>query len=338
MSFDNQKLENLAVVVFDASAVTGTVSTDDSLGNKAFTSRGVRYIDPKKLNPFTAIRQSTHAELLRIGTRFLSGYAVPLTMADKASEILAEKQSKWEAEANNLVQNFDTYVEQWKHDKEEVRGYSYLFPDSSWIARRIGFEWTMFHIEPRESGIPGMSKMIGRMPAQVLSEIVQDVKNSWTPSAQKMDNRTRGILERVMGKLGAMSFLNPELGLMADKIKAVLTMLPESGIFNQAEMVTASVVLGMLSSERSAHELLTLNPSVLDCIAVPEKVAPAANFVFESEEPVTEVVAPVVKTEAVTEDDFSNLIAEAMESTVPQNETSPEKSAEVEDEFVFSFG
>lgn len=285
-----QTISNIAVVVFDANAITGTVSTDDGRG-EAFTSRGVRYISPKALNQFAAIRQSVHTELLRVGTRFLSGYAVPADNADAVAEIMARKQTLWNQAANDFLNDYQGMVSAWVQDHPEVEAYRNLFPEIGWVRNRIGFEWTMFQVEPKGLGTQGMTEMIGRLPSQVIGEIVQDVRSSWNPGAQKMNAKTRGILKRVAEKLTSLSFLGSELGHMANKVSQVLEMLPVEGQFTPAEMATASVVLAMLSSERSAQDLLTLDPATLQGLISPPVVASSALVFDETEAPQTQPAA-----------------------------------------------
>lgn len=295
-----QTISNIAVVVFDANAITGTVSTDEGRG-EAFTSRGVRYISPKALNQFAAIRQATHTELLRVGTRFLSGYAVPADKSDVVADIMARKQALWDQAAKDFLGDYQSMVAEWVRDHPEVEGYQGLFPQIDWVRNRIDFEWTMFQVEPKGMGSQGMSQMIGRLPAQVIDEIVQDVRSSWNPSAQKMNAKTRGILKRVADKLASLSFLGGELGQMASKVSQVLDMLPVEGQFSPSEMATASVVLAMLSSERSAQDLLTLDPNSLQGLIAPAP-APASSFVFDEAEAVQSpktVAEKIVESEKV---------------------------------------
>ena len=274
---------DIVVVTFDARAITGTVSTEDN--DSAFTSRGVRYVDPKSLNSFAAIRQAAHTALLRLGTRFLSGYAISAEKADLAAEIMNKKKSQWEEAAQKFLGGYYELVEEWVKAHPEVQPFRSLFPDIGWVKGRIGFEWTMFSIEPRGLGEQGMRQMIGRLPAQIIAEIVQDVRSSWDPSARKMTAKTRGILKRVTEKLSSLSFLGGQLGQMAAKLQRVLEMLPTEGQFSPSEMATASMVLAMLSSEDSAQNLLTLDPDRLGGLETQSASAAAPSFTFE-EEPV----------------------------------------------------
>lgn len=280
----------IAVCSFDANAITGTVSAEDGLGD-VFTSRGVRYLNPKKLNGFAAIRQATHNALLRIGTRFLNGYAVAEERANEAEAILAEQQAKWETAKAELLASYEEAVREWIAAHPEVEGFRGLFPTAQWVEKRIGFEWTMFYIEATgKGGREGMRKMLGRLPAQVIEEIAQDVATSWTPGAQKMNAKTRGVLVRVARKLESLSFLGGELGAMAEKLRQVIDMLPQEGQFAPAEAAMASMVLAMLSSEKTATDLLTMDPKALQAPA-----APKAEAVFSFAEPDPEP-APAVQS------------------------------------------
>jgi hypothetical protein len=250
-------IENITVFVFNARAITGLVSADDSVG-ESFTSRGVRYMDPRELNTFAAIRQSTHTALLRMGTRFIGGYAVANEKAAEAAAVLKEKAAQWEAEKSRIVMNYDRLKEEWAAAHPEVQAFQDRFPSLTWVNARIGFEWTSIQIAPTQEGEQGLAAMIGELPAQILEEVAADVAKSWTPSAQRMNARTRGIIERVADKLESLSFLGGKLGPMAARLREVLASLPKEGAFSPQEAALASMVLAMLSSPRRAVELLSL--------------------------------------------------------------------------------
>ncbi len=306
-------IKNVTVMVFDARAITGLVSADDS-AEESFTSRGVRYMDPKELNAFAAIRQSAHTALLRLGTRFLNGYAVANDKAEKAAAILAEKAAQWEAEKNRIVMNYERLKDEWVAAHPEVQPFQDRFPSLAWVNARIGFEWTSIQIAPTQEGERGLAAMIGELPAQILEEVAADVSKSWTPSGQRMNARTRGIIERVADKLDSLSFLGGKLGPMAARLREVLASLPKEGTFGPQEAALASMVLAMLSSPRSAVDLLTLDPSSVMAPGLGSAKAsePAIAFDDAAEEAPAPAPAPVeaVKTSpsstvvAAEEDDF----------------------------------
>jgi hypothetical protein len=293
-------------MVFEARAITGLVSADDS-ADESFTSRGVRYMDPKEINAFAAIRQSTHTALLRLGTRFLNGYAVANDKAEKAAAILAEKAAQWAAEKSRIVMSYDRLVEQWVAAHPEVQAFQDRFPSLTWVNSRIGFEWTSIQIAPTQEGERGLAAMIGELPAQILEEVATDVSKSWTPSAQRMNARTRGIIERVADKLDSLSFLGGKLGPMAAQLRQVLSALPKEGTFGPQEAALASMVLAMLSSPRSAVDLLTLDPSSV--MAPGLGSAKASEPVIAFEDAAEEAPAPAPAVEAVKTSPSSTVVA-----------------------------
>jgi hypothetical protein len=301
-------IKNATIMVFDARAITGLVSADDS-ADESFTSRGVRYLDPKELNTFAAIRQSTHTALVRMGTRFLNGYAVSNDKAEKAAALLAEKAAQWEAEKSRIVMNYDRLKEEWAAAHPEVQAFQDRFPSLTWVNSRIGFEWTSIQIAPTQEGERGLAAMVGELPAQIIEEVAADVAKSWTPSAQRMNARTRGIIERVADKLESLSFLGGKLGPMAARLREVLASLPKEGTFAPQEAALAGMVLAMLSSPRSAADLLTLDPAGI--MTPGPKSAETAAPVFAFDDAAEEVSAPApvpapapAPVVAAEEDDF----------------------------------
>jgi len=261
-------VENIVLIYFDARAITGIISANDPAG-ESFTSRGVRYIDPKELNCFAAIRQSTHNSLLRLGTRFLSGYAVAAEKAEKAAEILNKKASQWEAEKVNLIMKYETLVDQWVSKHPEILPFREKFPSLSWINARISFRWTSIEVSPTKDGEKGLAEMIGELPAQIL------VSKSWTPSS-KVNIRTMRIVERVTEKLASLAFLGGKLGPMATQLRAILAALPKEGRFGPQETALVSMVLAMLSSPRTAADILSVQV---------QPPSPLTSFSFEKENP-----------------------------------------------------
>lgn len=277
-------ISKLAIVSFDARAITGVVSADDGDG-EVFTSRGARYLPPAALKRFAALRQATGVELMRIGTRFLDGYAIPEEKADEAAALLEFKKREWEQARAELLGSYYEQMSQWLDEHPELRQFQGLFPTLDQVEKRIQFEWTMFYLTPVESGKKGLEQMVGRLPAQIIREVVQDVRTSWSPGGQRVTSRTRGILKRAADKLESLAFVGGRLGEMARKLREVLAAMPGDGKLEPAEAALATMVLAMMSSETSIVELLSLDPSSVEAPSAPQvpQGASAVAISFEEE-------------------------------------------------------
>jgi hypothetical protein len=249
----------LNVVYSDVQCVSGAVSKERSTSDEVFTEGSVRYMNPKLLRPFAKARQAA-TRLCRLhGTRFLSGWAVPDESLDEVRAGLAAISTSVQVEKAKIVSQLSTHRIEWEMKHPEVVNYRERFPTNSAIEASISMLVSIYKIAPAEVGHEsiqdGIKSEIAGLAGRVLGEIAQDVRDSWSPEAQKATTRSRGVLERIQVKLERMSFVDAELAEVATMIGSVLAILPASGPIHGTDFVILS---GLMNTLAEPHKVVQM--------------------------------------------------------------------------------
>ena len=77
-----------------------------SLGSK-------RVCDPEALKVFHSIKQGAERACLRVGTRFLGGYAVPVEHQEALAESLDALKAEFDQETHSFLADYDRSLEAW---------------------------------------------------------------------------------------------------------------------------------------------------------------------------------------------------------------------------------
>jgi len=253
-----EKIQNVTLVTFNARAVSGLVQdeTDALPSATAFTPRGVRYLPASALRRFGALRSSLQNKMLRLGTRFLGGYAVPNARIDEVRDIIDLHRQGWEDAKVELLANYDQLTGEWIAANPEVFAYRALFPSSQSIARRIGFDSVLIQIDA--GGVQdGLSAALGKLPEQIIEEVAADVRASWSKGA--LSAKTTPILDRAARKLEGLEFLGGDLGAIAHALRGMVDTLPKTGGYAPADTALAGMLLAVLSDANTARGILKMD-------------------------------------------------------------------------------
>lgn len=227
-----------------------------SLGSK-------RVMDPEALAPFSRLKRRAERELQAVGTRFLSGYAIP---ADKLKALMPKLEAirqEFEATRGDFLAEYDRAVEDWIGENpgwQEVIRRS--VEEVGYVGRQLSFAVQSFSIQPVRAHRAGLEAEVQGLAGQLRQEVAQVARSTWVSSyqgrievGQKAVRPVRAMLEKITG----LVFLEPGLNELVAGIGAVLGALPESGPIKGADFAALCGALHLLGNIPEAR-LMAENP------------------------------------------------------------------------------
>lgn len=252
-------LGNLNIVQVDVSCASGAVSKtgSDVASDEVFTDGSVRYMDRKLLRPFTAARQSAIRLCRNFGTRFLGGWAIPDSNLPEVQQGLTAIIKDFEAKKAAFMVGLPAELLKWITKHPEIRKFESQFPSAAGIGSRISIHCAAYKINPGTvEGVTGtehdgIQSAIGGLAGQVLCEVAQEARDSFSPDASKASSRARGVLLRLGHKLDSLAFIDGSLAEVGKLIRDVVKMLPTSGPLHGTDfMVYAGLMNALMEPDR----------------------------------------------------------------------------------------
>jgi hypothetical protein len=223
-----------------------------SLGSK-------KVMDPAALAPFERLKRQAEREILAVGTRFLSGYAVPKTRIKALLARLAEIEEAFAAARQQFLAEYDQAVEGWiaaNPGWEELIRRS--VEEAGYVGRQLSFAVQTFTIAPYRGQRQGLEKEVSGLAGQLRQEVAQMARSSWEDSftgrtevGQRAVRPLRAMLEKVEG----LVFLEPGLGELVRGIRGLLDALPATGPIKGADFAAVCGCLQLLGDIPEAGAL-----------------------------------------------------------------------------------
>ncbi len=204
-----------------------------SLGSK-------RVCDPEPLKAFHRIKQSAERACLRVGTRFLGGFAVPHAHAENLADALALLKTEFDRETGSFLADYDQALEAWISSlpdwEEPIRR---AIEPAEVVGGRLRFGYQLVQIAPAEQ--PGtLEQEIQGLGDGIFAEVEQmarDLEGSFE-GKDKLHRRALGTFARIREKLACLSFIDGRIQPVVDTIDDWSLRLPKTGpiagaIFNE---------------------------------------------------------------------------------------------------------
>ncbi len=204
-----------------------------SLGSK-------RVCDPEPLKAFHRIKQSAERACLRVGTRFLGGFAVPHAHAEALADALALLKTEFDRETGSFLADYDQALEAWISSlpdwEEPIRR---AIEPANVVGGRLRFGYQLVQIAPAEQ--PGtLEQEIQGLGDGIFAEVEQmarDLEGSFE-GKDKLHRRALGTFARIREKLACLSFIDGRIQPVVDTIDDWALRLPKTGpiagaIFNE---------------------------------------------------------------------------------------------------------
>lgn len=210
----------------DLNLIDGEIPPDDlvSLGSK-------RICDPEQLKAFHRIKQSAERACLRVGTRFIGGFAIPQDRAEAVARQLDTLKAEFDAETRTFLSDYDHALEDWiaKLPRFEAPIRRAVEP-ADVVGARLRFGYQLLQIQPAEQ--PGTLqedvKQLGNGIFAETEQMARDLEASFE-GKDKLHRRALGTFARIRDKLSCLSFIDPRIQPVVDTIDDWVSRLPKTG-------------------------------------------------------------------------------------------------------------
>jgi hypothetical protein len=256
-----------------------------SLGSK-------RLLDPDKLTVFNRLKKEAERICLRVGTRFLGGFAVPV---ESAASITAELE--------RIGLGYDAAVTDWVVRHPEFAGIIEQAVDSvEFVSTRLSFDFLVVSVGLPDSLPPAdiarLESKIGSLSEQMFYEISVEANQLIEQSLLGKEQVTRNALRpirRMRDKLDGLSFLDHRVAPVVSTIDELLTRIPNKGAIEggilQEILATAMLLSDPDKTRRHGEGLLATQPLIVEEVDIDE------TFEHAELEPSTVPTATAVSTD-----------------------------------------
>jgi len=274
-----------------------------SLGSK-------RLLDPDKLTVFNRLKKEAERICLRVGTRFLGGFAVPVESAASITAELERIALDFAAAKTEFIAGYDAAVTDWVVRHPEFAGIIEQAVDSvEFVSTRLSFDFLVVSVSLPDSLPPAdvarLESKIGSLSEQMFYEISVEANQLIEQSLLGKEQVTRNALRpirRMRDKLDGLGFLDHRVAPVVSTIDDLLARIPNKGAIEgsilQEILATAMLLSDPDKTRRHGEGLLAAQPPVVE----------EAEEVIEHAEPEPPAVAtPVIAKTASDSHDFTDL-------------------------------
>ncbi len=274
-----------------------------SLGSK-------RLLDPDKLTVFNRLKKEAERICLRVGTRFLGGFAVPVESAASITAELERIGLDFAAAKTEFIAGYDAAVTDWVVRHPEFAGIIEQAVDSvEFVSTRLSFDFLVVSVGLPESLPPAdvarLDSKIGSLSEQMFYEISVEANHLIEQSLLGKEQVTRSALRpirRMRDKLDGLGFLDYRVAPVVSTIDDLLARIPTKGAIEGSilqEILATAMLLSDPDKTRRHGEGLLVNQT-------PDVEETGVDETFELEPPT--VLATTVITETASDSpDFTDL-------------------------------
>ena len=221
-----------------------------SLGSK-------RLLDPEQLTVFNRLKKEAERSCLRVGTRFLGGFAIPTEAATGITTELERIAQDFAVAKTGFLAGYDAAVTDWVVRHPEFASIIEQAVDSvEFVSTRLSFDYWIVTIGLPEALPPEdvvrLETKIGSMSEQMFYEISVAAHQFIEQSLLGKDQVTRNALRpirRMRDKLDGLGFLDYRVAPVVDTIDDLLARIPDKG-----------AIAGSILQEILATALLLADP------------------------------------------------------------------------------
>ncbi|OQW71209.1 MAG: hypothetical protein BVN35_16710 [Proteobacteria bacterium ST_bin11] len=263
-----------------------------SLGSK-------RLLDPDQLTVFNRLKKEAERICLRVGTRFLGGFAVPVESAASITAELERIALDFAAAKTEFIAGYDAAVTDWVVRHPEFAGIIEQAVDSvEFVSTRLSFDFLIMSVGLPDSLPPAdvarLESKIGSLSEQMFYEISVEANQLIEQSLLGKEQVTRNALRpirRMRDKLDGLGFLDHRVAPVVSTIDDLLVRIPNKGAIEgsilQEILATAMLLSNPDKTRRHGEGLLAVQPPVADDV---EEIIEHA----EPEPPATPIFAETV--------------------------------------------
>jgi hypothetical protein len=240
-----------------------------SLGSK-------RLLDPDRLTVFNRLKKEAERICLRVGTRFLGGFAIPCESAAGITLELERIAQDFAHAKAEFLAGYDAAVTDWVVRHPEFAGIIEQAVDSvEFVSTRLSFDFLIVTVGvpdtlPAED-IARLETKIGSLSEQMFYEISVEANHLIEQSLLGKDQVTRNALRpirRMRDKLDGLGFLDYRVAPVVGTIDALLARIPDKGAITgsilQEILATAMLLADPDKTRRHGEGLLAEQSHVMD--------------------------------------------------------------------------
>ena len=232
-----------------------------SLGSK-------RLLDPDQLTVFNRLKKEAERICLRVGTRFLGGFAIPNKSAASITSELERIAQDFAVAKTEFLAGYDAAVTDWVVRHPEFAGIIEQAVDSvEFVSTRLSFDYVLVSVGLPEALPPDdvtrLETKIGSLSEQMFYEISVDANQFIEQSLLGKDQVTRNALRpirRMRDKLDGLGFLDYRVAPVVNTIDELLAKIPNKGAIAggilQEILATALLLADPAKTRRHGEGLL----------------------------------------------------------------------------------
>lgn len=281
-----------------------------SLGSK-------RLLDPDRLSVFNRLKKEAERICLRVGTRFLGGFIVPVAAAPQVTVELDRIAGDFAQARAEFLDGYDGAVQDWMVKHPEFACIIEKAIDSvALVATRLTFDYLVVSVALPEQlpkvEVERLESKIGSLSEQMFHEIAVDanllVEQSLLGKEQVTRNALRPI-KRIRDKLDGLSFLDHRVAPVVTTIDDLLGKIPNRGSIEgsllQEILATAMLLADPDKTRRHGEGLLAAQVPTIETDADVEVEETLDQT--EAEPSVRSASAPVIAVTVADNPDFTDL-------------------------------
>jgi hypothetical protein len=207
-------------------------------------------LDPDRLTVFNRLKKEAERICLRVGTRFLGGFAIPSESAAGITLELERIARDFASAKAEFLAGYDAAVTDWVVRHPEFAGIIEQAVDSvEFVSTRLSFDFLIVTVGVPEAlpaeDITRLETKIGSLSEQMFYEISVEANHLIEQSLLGKDQVTRNALRpirRIRDKLDGLGFLDYRVAPVVSTIDALLARIPDKGA------ITGSILQEILAT------------------------------------------------------------------------------------------
>lgn len=248
-----------------------------SLGSK-------RLLDPDQLTVFNRLKKEAERICLRVGTRFLGGFAIPNESAAGITSELERIAQDFAVAKTEFLAGYDAAVTDWVVRHPEFAGIIEQAVDSvEFVSTRLSFDYVLVSVGLPEALPPDdvtrLETKIGSLSEQMFYEISVDANQFIEQLLLGKDQVTRNALRPIRhmrDKLDGLGFLDYRVAPVVNTIDELLAKIPNKGAIAGGilqEILATALLLADPAKTRRHGEGLLAAQNLPKAVIVEDEVA-----------------------------------------------------------------
>lgn len=225
-------------------------------GTKAIT-------DPERLKKITSLGKKISRECEKVCLKAFGAYGTSLEAGESLLNRLQAYKDEHNALLTEFLDNYEASNDAWAKEHPEWEAWLRTSMLSrAEIENRFKFEYQAYKISSGGEGAlmnDGLEQEQSGLFGQLLLEVERMAREAWEQSFENRDKTSQKAIrpiKTILNKLETLSYISGKIGVLTDRVKAVLSALPKSGFIEGADLSSVCGLLNLLSSSRKMNEYI----------------------------------------------------------------------------------